>query len=795
MDLENRDLAWSASDLNSVVLSKPVYDHQQSSTTSSVTTSPVIYFMESENSILRQYSALSGVSNWVAECGTVVGDQNDNRPADCGNVEADIAVSGNMLYYVDVTGNLVALKVAEFPRKPAPTPSPTSVPVAAPVAKPVAMPIAAPSKPTSQPVIPATTSPTIAIVKTDTPTIALEGIPPTGGNNTDEGNSSDEKSTQSWFAENGLVVGISAGAAVLFLGLMYGFCACRKNGKGGKNVRRTFLNGRNATKADIHNEETTVATTPVQSNDKSFDIQDFPASPLSPLRSIEECDDEADQLSLNDVEKNMELAKEEDDVEKNMGQAKEEYDSGKVVQNLLERFAVTSFDMEDDMEPRVTDGDVLSRERSSQSVNTMVDVYSLASKKEADDASLTGTLSVASKGSTRSLKDSILSAIGMTVKTDTDSLKSSRSAKSQQSPKVRVQQEASAESNIQRFHPVVSPATSPRPDYFEPGMIIPGQANLLSPLVAPGSPTHSLLSNDESLYMDESTIATLEMPNAEDLSLKLQHDALAGTASVSELPSDCPEDEVTNKLHPGLVYLNRHQAKKERLDHPIKSSLLDESRRVQPMYNGVSVRPASRSRAGIFSRRQPKLSATDENTDDAVGIPGVTPEPIVLRTRRTLVVPSSPVGDSQASHNSGSLTSPVRFTAAGYYMEEPEPDDSLLNDNSTVDEQSNISSEADHTEIATNPVLAKKDTWNSFLNELSKVENQFFNPTAASKKGKNKKIDNLDAKLQNTPASSSDGRPSVAAALPTPPPDIMDGSESEEEAILPPPPAPRTFYA
>ena len=718
--------------------------------------------MENGNSILRQYNALNGSANWVAECGVVVGDGNTD-PAECGNAEADFAVLGNVLYYIDVIGNLVAIKVAEFASKPVSTPAPIAVPIAIPVAKP----IAAPTKPSAKPVAPPTTS----------PTIANGANPPTGDEDIDEGISNDQESVQSWFGDSMHIVGISAGAAILFLVLLLGYCACRKNRKNG---RSGFRESKRVIKDDLRNDERTVATTPVQSNDKSFEIQDLPLTAASPLTSIEEVDDEVDHRSLNDIEKNVHLASNEDGSEK-------------VVENLLERFAVTSFDMEDDMEPRIVEGDMLSREHSSQSTNVMADVYSLASKKEADDAaSLTGTLSVASKGSTRSLKDSILSALGMPGKSETGSLKSSSSSKSQQIPR-----EVPAKSDIQRFQPVVSPTPSPKPDYSEPGMIRPGDTNHVRSLLAPGSPTHSLLSNDESLYMDDSTIASLAMPQTEDLLLNLQHDALAGTATVGELPSDCPEDEATNKLQPGLVYLNRHQAKKEQLDQPIRSSLLDDTRRVQPMYNGVSVRPASRSRAGIFSRRQPKITSTDDNTDDTVGVPELTPEPIVLRTRRTLVTPSSPVVDTQASHHSGSQTPPVRFTAAGYYVEEQEPDESLLNDNSTVDGHSNISSETgSQTEVATNQV-AKKDTWNSFLNELSKVENQFFNPLVPNKKEESKKAENRGSrKAHNTPASSLlHGRPSVAAALPTPPPDIMDGSESDEEAILPPPPAPRTFYA
>jgi hypothetical protein len=144
--------------------------------------------------------------------------------------------------------------------------------------------------------------------------------------------------------------------------------------------------------------------------------------------------------------------------------------------------------------------------------------------------------------------------------------------------------------------------------------------------------------------------------------------------------------------------------------------------------------------------------------------------------------------DYQTSQQSEPQTPPIRFTSARYYTEEP--DDSLLNDNSTAS-QSNISSETEgRTEVINNQNATRKDTWNSFLSELSKVENQFFNPTKTTNDKKVKDKNLVDSR------TLANGRRSVAAALPSPPPDIIDGSDSDEEAvILPPPPAPRTFYA
>jgi hypothetical protein len=413
----------------------------------------------------------------------------------------------------------------------------------------------------------------------------------------------------------------------------------------------------------------------------------MPATPTSQLALIKELEDKVDQRSCNGIKKYT-LA------------TQNVADPDTVVQNLLQRFAVTSCDMGDDTDLCTTEIEVLSNSGSLQSQINIADEYSLTSKKDANDAaSLTGTLSAASKGSNHSLKNTILYVLGIPGCTDAESLISSRSNKSQHPLK----KEKSC--HIERFVPVVSP----RPDCNEPGIIRPGKTSHMSPFNGPGSPTNSLLSNDESLYIDESTIASLEMQYPDDLSLQLQHDAFTGTASVGELPSDCPEDEVTSKLQPGLVYLNRHKARKDTLDQRLEMSFENDTRRVQPMYNGVSVRPASQSRAGIFSRRQPK----GDKFDNTFVTPEVTPELIVLRIRRTPEAPSLPVVDSQASHYDELQMPHVRFTVAGYYTEEPA--ESLLDDISTSD-QSNT-----------------KDSWNSFLQELSKVEKQFFNPTGVKK--------------------------------------------------------------
>lgn len=340
---------------------------------------------------------------------------------------------------------------------------------------------------------------------------------------------------------------------------------------------------------------------------------------------------------------------------------------------------------------------------------------------------------------------------------------------------------------------------SPNPDYLQPGKILPGQVDPTSPVLSRGSPAQSLASYDGSLYMDESTIASLEMPLNEDLSRNVPGDALNGTVDVAALPSDCPEDEVNSKLQPGLVYLNRHIAKKDQDgDIDKRLSTIADMKRTQPMYNGVSVRPASRSRAGIFSRRQPKIAGGAEyNAEDDAAIPEVTPEPVVLRSRKILVPPSEtklrePSSPTPYVAHSTPSTSPPRFTSAGYYVEEEEPDDSLLHDTTGEEEDLNVPAigtkrETPITNSAEpNETASKSDPWFSFLNELSKVENQFFNPTKVAGKKKSRKKERSGGTK-----SLLQGRPPPP---PPPPPEVENHSDSDDEDV-PPPPAPRTFYA
>jgi PQQ-like domain len=775
LNLERRFTAWSVQDLGSPSLAQAVYH-------TDVTTSvSVVYYIESLGGIVRQYDAVNGTLNWMADCTTATV---DNKQATCGDVESDFVVSEDRLYFVDVMGNLAAWKVADLPVTRTPTSVPTLAPTQAPVTASLQPTAKSGTASTSVPTVEATSSGPLE--STSAPTKTLDS----GAGVTD-----DKKSTQSWLSNHAAIVASAAGSLLLILVLLV-ICMRRwkrmKAAKLGRSLRQ---------RKSFRPDENTVATTPEPTNEKGF--EGIGSNGQSPLSSIDEAPDEETQISAIEVISNAD-------------NPKESLEITAVVQNLEQRFSSPSFDLEegdapvDNLNPAADEP--MSRTSSDQSGFILPDYYSLASREKEEVGSQSGAASVTSKGSSRSKESgrskgsmrSLKNLLGVMIKPkDSSSQNDAGSTKSEK----QIQQSNSTVSDVKSevrsityFQAEVSPMASPNPDYLQPGKIFPGQYDPTSPVLSRGSPTQSLESYDGSLYMDESTIASLEMPLNDSLSPNLPGDVLAGTVDVAALPSDCPEDEVNCKLQPGLVYLNRHIAKKDQdVDIEKRSSLIADAKRTQPMYNGVSVRPASRSRAGIFSRRQPRIAGGDENNaEECIVIPEVTPEPVVLRSRRVLVPPSAtkltePSSPIQSAVPTPPPTSPPRFTSAGYYVEEAEPDDSLLHDTTGDEEDLNIPVITDGSkreETATRPTeptetAAKADPWFSFLNELSKVENQFFNPTKATKKKSRKKE-------RSGTKSLLKGRPPPP---PPPPPDVENHSESDDDEELPTPPAPRTFYA
>ena len=109
----------------------------------------VVYAIEALNGNIRQHDAWDGTRNWEFNCENltgVVGCQD--------GVEAEFTLSstGNVLYYGDIFGKIVALKVADFA-----TPNPTSTSTSNPTSVPTSV---TSSNPTSVPTIASSPNPT-----------------------------------------------------------------------------------------------------------------------------------------------------------------------------------------------------------------------------------------------------------------------------------------------------------------------------------------------------------------------------------------------------------------------------------------------------------------------------------------------------------------------------------------------------------------------------------------------------------------------------------------------------------
>ena len=262
-------------------------------------------------------------------------------------------------------------------------------------------------------------------------------------------------------------------------------------------------------------------------------------------------------------------------------------------------------------------------------------------------------------------------------------------------------------------------------------------------------------------------------------------DELSGSGSGVEADaetviSDCPADEGQGVLRPGSASLSRQSEKKPHDDPdepPVKAD------RTRPIYKGVSVRPSTRSRAGIFSRRQPQLKTFTDDEGDSDGTDQRPKLPINLGPKRSERLKAQ---RSLSPNNSASTSdeSPPKFTTANYYVEEP--DDSKLHVSMEGDEDPNLSASERKPrrrskgkgkrkhKAASNAVAAPhptespaSDAWNTFLSELTKVESTFFGANAFMSTGES--------------TNEEDTRPDV--------------SISDEESEQLPPQPPRTFYA
>jgi hypothetical protein len=800
LELSGQFSRWQGA-TSSTALARPVYFQPVDGSTA------VVYFIENANGILSQYDALTGTLNWSRGC-------------DCAGVEADFFVSenGNVLYYGDISGNVVAVNVGAS-ESSAPTSVPTTPVV--PSLAPVMAGVATTNAPVDSGATPSPTQAAKVAVLTRAPVLRTSSptSPPVSATDADRNarpastiqtkeNASNNNSPVSATLIY-ILVAVCA-ALLLMVGLaLFVFCRRRKQRAVAKTKeeQHDLENARNFEQETIRyeneckeNEKEILGgfTTPRKDGTlftRTGSIGSGEGGTPSTLHSIDERDVELDEdpsfvasagCEISPNASVLESGPEQDTVRvlddkfsraavaKSQGNAEElmtENDnysaassatkggeirsssasvtscaSGNVAKDNFDRSAEAGKDVAFSMTSSVASG---------ASRNVVKDNFQTTAAT-ADDFVASMTSSVASGASGKGAKDMFGSMAGVDVamgyqgeeKKDTDSVVSDDRKKIQKTVSI---------------DKTVSPLPSPKPEYPEPGKIEPGQ-------LMPSSPTPSVtMSVDDSVYMDESTIASLEMPLEASILMKSAGDD--DGVSV-QLQDDRPDDEIANQLRPGSYYLRRHQEKKGQDELPKQRpnlpqrSQLDKAR---PMYKGVSVRP-SRSRAGIFSRRQPKMSSSSSDEDAFLGTETI-PRPTVLpkKKKQLKLAHSTPTVELPQPEL---VSDQPQFTAHGYYVEEPDetlsydtPDDEGPSD-AVLDQQARKAKSQKPKKVSMS-AKKKSDPWNILLNELSKVETQFFNPTSSAK-------------------NKRGGGPSTAL----PPADVDSDSDDSE-----PPPAPRTFYA
>jgi len=146
IDTESGTSLWSEDDEFTSFVAPPLLAEREGATS-------VIYSAEYTSGNIRQNDATSGARLWTYNCGA----------NSCPSIEADFSVSGsgNFLYYGDIFGNIVSLRVGTFVT-PAPSVSPTLVPTGKPTLVPTQSPVAADVPTTARPTDVDTPMPTIA---------------------------------------------------------------------------------------------------------------------------------------------------------------------------------------------------------------------------------------------------------------------------------------------------------------------------------------------------------------------------------------------------------------------------------------------------------------------------------------------------------------------------------------------------------------------------------------------------------------------------------------------------------
>jgi hypothetical protein len=753
---ENGRSVWVDDTFDTPVKAKPLYQEQNGA--------QLVYLL-SESGKLRQYNASTGEVIWETDCGL----------SSCPNVLGNINLSpnGDILYFADVEGNLVKVQVAVSTSSETvpPTVEPTPPPSDTAATK-------APEKPEDTNETSAPSSTPVRIpddTKNDEPPQTSQNA--TSTNTTDPTNSASDtakssttSSTQKmkiWITDNLLIV-LGAACGVLLVLIAAIVCIPRYQ-KRSKQQKR---------------------------NDS---------------RAIN------DSGTLSDDEE--------------AGRRQKAGENRPETSGSPETSALTAIIEESRVENEHEDHDSVSRESLGFEIHNHPSMT-----EECDDADTFSDVEIANPNNPNE-ESSILSLSRDAI--EEDAIPSTRAVTNPDNPsrentaligetvestlprRIPEEEEKITEQNATQGHSVLqtiyptssvsksfSPLPSPTPSYVEPGRCQPGEL-----VVTPISPSHSMMSADDSLYIDESTVASMEV-NIMDHHLYASsdskvEDALSGKVEIIETPSDTPEDEGTGKLRPGSHYLSRHTAKKEK--DPVSSIRPAEAtkRAPRPIYAGVSVRP-SRSRAGLFSRMQGRPAdqddegqvSSDDNNLSARSLPTK-----LSKKPKSLVQPSLEEPPS-----------PPHFTAHGYYVEEPHEKFATLSEKDLTSnanrkaKKTNSSPRAsserklsDHEKLVNSMTLAKDtkkgfaeerrhpdkhnkqqvskeagaDPWSSFLSELTRVEKQFFNPTTTS----NRKIAKKD--------TISSGPPP-----PPPPPDVdSDSDYNDDNSFDKPPPPPKTFFA
>ena len=741
----------------------------------------VVYFAVGSN--IRQYQAEDGDLNWdLPFCE----DSEDN--GDCPDVHAAFSLNsiGNMLYYGDRDGNLVGVRVADF-ETAAPTPVPTAVPTAAPS--------------TVAPSIAPTKAPAGFFVVTEAPVeppVTATPVAPPVEAPTDRGDlsssnqeqeSSSSSSSSSIMEQLPLILGVICG--VLFV--LIGFVILKRHSRNRKNNNARGVDG-NPTEDTSDDDEEAAARRSL--NEKiALVLQGQEEGNVTPTSKHRGSNNGGTPATLTSIAETPENFKDDGTVDaESVGYEIKSVaeDEPNAVRNLEETFSGGGGEEEvavaSGASALVASGGAASKQHESisNSINSNASPKNSAAAAAALEASGTASPVTSNhESNSSSIQRSFMSqslmekvaAAGAAVsaavaggavlrsseeeeKKETDNVQASirkwedRSIRKTKSGDQTILSAQSGDQSIRMTQSgddqpnTVSPLNSPTPSYLsnEPGRIT-AYKRPSSPAAHTSSPVGSLGSLDESLYIDESTIASLELPG--------DGHSLAEALGMNGQPvdaSDCPEDEIMGIVRPGSHYLSRHQAKKDRdvvkaaavraktaAEAPTRSHSAGRSR---PMYKGVSVRP---SRAGLFSRRQPPLKTADpEDEDSSAESPAprassVPPRPAGKEGQKLSNTPTSSPPSQSTEEDSLSQSSP-HFTRAGYYVEESEKEKE-----------------------------SPADPWSNFLNELSKVEDQFFNPTAARK---------AEGRSRNEGDNNA-----------------AEESDTDVESLEPPPPAPRTFYA